>query len=192
MVRHSYRLQVLKIVRIALTSSLAAIAIPLWFFKIPYPLATFLKFDLVGVPYAVATLISTPLALALTPVLFLVFLYFSPDVIAISMKIVAEISTAIPLALSYRKFEKKLDSNKASLIAFAIAMVSRVTVMNIFNYLVAPYWLVWTYRWGFEAAYNWTISFLLPAVSGFNAICVAYIAPLSLAIYRIIKRLGIE
>jgi len=192
MVRHSYRLQVLKIVRIALTSSLAAIAIPLWFFKIPYPLATFLKFDLVGVPYAVATLISTLLALALTPVHFLVFLYFSPDVIAISMKIVAEISTAIPLALSYRKFEKKLDSNKASLIAFAIAMVSRVTVMNIFNYLVAPYWLVWTYRWGFEAAYNWTISFLLPAVSGFNAICVAYIAPLSLAIYRIIKRLGIE
>jgi riboflavin transporter FmnP len=192
MIGHSYRLQVLKIVRIALTSSLAAIAIPLWFFKIPYPLATFLKFDLVGVPYAVATLISTPLALALTPVLFLVFLYFSPDVIAISMKIAAEISTAIPLALSYRKFEKKLDSNKASLIAFAIAMVSRVTVMNILNYLVAPYWLVWTYRWSFEAAYNWTISFLLPAVSGFNAICVAYIAPLSLAIYRIIKRLGIE
>jgi riboflavin transporter FmnP len=193
MAKASYKpTSISKIVKISLVTSLATVSVPLWFFKIEYPLATFLKFDLVGIPYAIASLISIHLALALTPVLFIIFLYFSPDVIAISMKIFAEISTGIPLALSYKKFEKKIDQNKASLIAFAIAMVSRVAVMNIFNYLVSPYWIMWTYKWSFEAAYKWTVSFLLPVVSGFNAICVAYIAPTSLAIYRIIKRLGIE
>lgn len=185
-------LKPIKFVKIALVSSLAALAIPLWFFKIPYPLASFLKFDLVGVPYAISTLLSTTSTLLLTPILFIVFLYFNPDVIAISMKVIAELATAIPLSYTYRKLEKRGNVIKASLIALAVAMVSRVLLMAVLNYLIAPHWIVWTYRWSYEVAYQWTVTFLVPVNITFNIICVAYIAPSSLATYRIIRRLGIE
>jgi riboflavin transporter FmnP len=180
--------------RIAVIAGLIASAIVLHLFKIPYPPATFLKFDLSGVPLAIAafiTLIGT--TVFGLPVFYLgVFaLGGAMDPIGPAMKVLAELSTYLPLIAIYRRSESFTKSLKGLVFILLVAVISRTSVMCLANLAVTPYWLQimgWVKRW--EEAWNYTL-FILPHIAIFNAIAAAYIVLLSLPLIRIAKAMGV-
>jgi len=180
--------------RIAVIAGLIASAIVLHLFKIPYPLATFLKFDLSGVPLAIAafiTLIGT--TVFGLPVFYLgVFaLGGAMDLIGPAMKVLAELSTYLPLVAIYRRSESFTKSLKGLVFILLIVVISRPAVMCLVNLAVTPYWLQivgWVKRW--EEAWNYTL-FILPHIAIFNAIAATYIVLLSLPLIRIAKAMGV-
>lgn len=176
---------------IALLAIFSGLSIMLHIFQWPYPLATFLKFDLAGVPIAVLTLLNMRLGLISLLIFWIGSVALTTDptkVIGPTMKVVAEASTALPLALAIKALGKALKNQYASLAAFTVSLISRVSITTLLNYLVTPYWLVWA-GWleSFEAAYKLTLAYL-PAIALFNAIVVCYVASLSLSIFATLKK----
>jgi len=180
--------------RIAVIAGLIASAIVLHLFKIPYPPATFLKFDLSGIPLTIAafiTLIGT--TVFGLPVFYLgVFaLGGAMDPIGPAMKVLAELSTYLPLIAIYRRSESFTKSLKGLVFILLIVVISRTAVMCLANLAVTPYWLQiagWVKRW--EEAWSYTL-FILPHIAIFNAIAATYIALFSLPLIRIAKAMGV-
>lgn len=171
----------------------AGLAILLHLFKYPFPLAPWLKFDLAGIPLAVLSLMSIKAGLLSMPMFWVGALLLTEDptrVIGPSMKILAEFSTAIPLAIVFGKVvNKKRSKVVAFAISFIAALICRVSVMLLMNYLIAPYWMVWA-GWAktLEVAYKLVISVYLPYNAIFNAIIVCYVVPISMAVWNILRR----
>lgn len=169
----------------------SALAILLHIPQYPYPYAPWLKFDLAGVPITVLMLADLRLGMSSLPIFWVGSLILTTDptrVIGPSMKVLAELFTALPLALTYRKLVRRFGISKASAIGFSIALISRVCVMLLLNYLVAPYWMVWA-KWAktLEDAYIFTITYL-PHNVVFNAIVVCYVAPIAISAYRTLEK----
>ncbi|MEM0338887.1 MAG: hypothetical protein QXN42_07910 [Ignisphaera sp.] len=186
---------VTNIVELVLILVLTALAIVLHIYQWPFPLAPFLKFDLAGVPIAIIALIDMRYTLISAPIFWLGSVLLTSDptkVVGPTMKIVAEIATALPLAATIQILSRRGASAKtSSIIAFASALICRVGLMSLLNYLVTPYWLVWA-GWvkSLEAGYSFTVAYL-PFIALFNAIIVCYVAPLSISIWASLKRLRI-
>jgi riboflavin transporter FmnP len=167
-----------------------ALAIILHIFQFPFPLATFLAYDLSGIPIAMLTLINVRLGVSSLPIFWLGLVYLTRDptrVVGPSMKVVAEAFTAIPLAVAFKRFSKTHSFAESSIMAFIVALISRVGVMLLLNYIVAPYWLVWAgWMKTFEAAHDFTVRYL-PYNALFNATVVCYVAPATLEAWKIIR-----
>lgn len=164
-----------------------SIVLKLRFFEIPYPPAPFLKYDVSGVPLAVVAFLSfryVPFSLI---AYFLVHLALGADPIGMAMKCLAELSTFAPLVIIYRKLRY---SRSLKVLAPISAVVSRVLVMIIANYLVTPYWLLWA-RWAqtFEDAYAKTIV-ILPHVAVFNATLAVVVSLLSMLVFNVLEKTG--
>ncbi|MEM0001886.1 MAG: hypothetical protein QXV54_05535 [Desulfurococcaceae archaeon] len=165
-----------------------SIVLKLRFFEIPYPPAPFLKYDISGVPLAVIAFLSfryVPFSLI---AYFLVHLALGADPIGMAMKCLAELSTFTPLVFIYRKLSHSRSLKASALIT---AVVSRVLVMTIANYLVTPYWLLWA-RWAqtFEDAYAKTIV-ILPHVAVFNATLAVVVSLLSMIVFNVLEKTGL-
>ena len=178
-------------VKIAYLLLFTALAIALHIPQLPFPLATFLKYDLAGIPIALLALIDIKLGTLSLPIFWLGAAYITTDptkIIGPTMKVIAEAFTALPLALTFKKFSKSLGLARASAISFAVALTSRVIVMLLLNYVITPYWLVWA-KWmkTFETAYDFTIKFL-PYIALFNASIVCYKVPIALGAWKSINR----
>lgn len=180
--------------KIATIAGLLASAIVLHIFRIPYPPATFLKFDLCGVPLVVAAFI----ALIETTVFGLPVFYLgvfalggAMDPIGPAMKVLAELSTYLPIATVYRRTSKQGSINSRNLVVLvAIAVISRVVTMCLANLAVTPHWLLimrWAGSW--EQAWNYTL-LILPHIAAFNAIAALYIVLLSLPLIRVVGAMG--
>ena len=186
---------VTSIVETVLILVLTALAIVLHIYQWPFPPAPFLKFDLAGVPIAIIALINMRYISISAPVFWLGSVLLTTDptkVVGPTMKIVAELATALPLAATIHILSRRGASLKTSSIAaFAFALICRVGLMSLLNYLVTPYWLVWA-GWlkSLEAGYSFTTTYL-PFIALFNAITVFYVAPLSISIWASLKRLRI-
>jgi riboflavin transporter FmnP len=169
-----------------------ALAIILHIFQFPFPLATFLTYDLSGIPIAILMLISLRLGTSSLPIFWLGAVYLAKDptrIIGPSMKVVAEAFTAIPLAIVFKKLSKTHSFTKASIAAFIMALISRVGAMLLLNYLVTPYWLLWAgWMKTFETAYDFTMK-CLPYIAIFNATVVCYVVPITLGAWKTIRRL---
>ncbi|MDK6028135.1 hypothetical protein QPL79_01990 [Ignisphaera sp. 4213-co] len=143
-----------------------------------------------GVPIAVLTLLNMRLGLISLPIFWIGSVALTTDptkVVGPTMKVVAEASTALPLALLFKALEAK-KKHYTHVAAFIAALISRVGVMLLLNYLVAPYWLIWTgWMKNFEAAYKLALAYL-PVIALFNAIVVCYVASLSLSIFATLKK----
>ncbi len=177
--------------RISLTASLTAIAIVLHIFKIPFPLAPFLKFDATGIPLAVIALYSVVDAAIASLVLLPSLMALGADVVGASMKVLAEFSTFVPIAAIYSILHDKFTMKKLYIVTIIVSMISRVGIMSLANYLITPYWLVMTYAMPYDKAYRFTLIYL-PYIVIFNAIVVLYVTPLALSLYRIMKSMGIK
>lgn len=170
----------------ALAGVLVSLAIVLHLFKAPFPPAPFLKFDGVGIPLATLSLYSVPLSVTVVPVVFIALQALGADIIGAGMKVLAELSTYLPLALTYKKLGNRgLVGHVASV---SSAVVTRVAVMTLANYVITPYWILMA-GWArtYEQAYSMTLKYL-PWVAVFNAITALYVAPLALAVFRVLRR----
>jgi riboflavin transporter FmnP len=166
-----------------------AIVLKLRVFEIPYPPAPFLKYDLSGVPLAILAYMSLRAFPVSLLVYFLVNVLMSPDPagvpIGMSMKVLAEISTLLPLVLALNL------ARKGVVVGTIAGIVSRVLVMSLANYLVAPHWLVMA-RWvkTYEEAYKWTIS-IMPHIAVFNATLAVPVCLLTVVALRVLKSSGL-
>ncbi len=182
--------------RVAIIAGLIASAIVLHIFKIPYLPAPFLKFDLCGVPLAVAAFIALLETTAFGLPVFYIGIFALGgliDPIGPAMKVLAELSTYLPITIMYRRSAKKYSSIglKDLIILIVIAVISRVSIMCLANLAVAPHWLLimgWVKSW--EQAWSYTL-FILPHIVAFNAIAAAYVALLSISIIKIVKAMGV-
>ncbi|MEM4977067.1 MAG: hypothetical protein QXT64_07080 [Desulfurococcaceae archaeon] len=175
-----------------LVAALTALAVILRFFELPYPPAPFLKYDASGVPLAVIAFMNLRAAYSVLPIYFTIPVALGTNSIGMAMKCLAELSTFTPLALTFRKLHGKRSD--ATMIAVAVATVSRVAIMSLANYLVTPHWLLFVKYPGiesFEQAYEFTVSFVLPHSVIFNLTIALIVSPLSIRVYRVLTRTGI-
>lgn len=173
--------------RVALAGVLVSLAIVLHLFKAPFPPAPFLKFDGVGVPLAVLSLYSVPLSVAVVPVVFIALQALGADFVGAGMKVLAELSTYVPLAVAYRKLGSRSVAGYA--VSACSAVATRVAVMTLANYIVTPYWILMAgWAKSYEQAYAMTLKYL-PWVAIFNAITALYVAPLALAVFRVLRKI---
>jgi len=177
----------------ALMLVFTALAIFLHLFKYPYPLASFLTYDLSEVPLAVLILLDLKLGLAAQPIFWLGLVLLTDDrtkVVGPTMKLLAELSTVIPLLFTVKRFktENALALRHVA-VATALAIICRVAVMTLMNYLVVPYWALWA-GWvkNVEDGYRLALV-VLPHIALFNATVALYVVPLTLVSWRIAKKL---
>lgn len=168
----------------AYMASLTALAIVLKFFEIPFPLATFLKYDIAGVPLALMALLSLRAALASLPVFYIVPTLLGFDAIGMGMKVLAEVSTFTPMAVLYRRL-----GGRAYVVWGSVsATISRTLVMCLANLLVTPYWILFAgWRQTYEEALGLTIAFL-PYIAVFNATLALIVFSLTIGVERVLRR----
>lgn len=174
---------------LALSGVLTGLAIVLHLFKVPFPPAPFLKFDLSGVPLAVLALYSVGSALTVQPVFMLGLLALGADVIGALMKVAAEAATFIPAALVYRKF-RRIGGPRLLVLMTATGVFSRVIAMVLLNLAITPYWLLLA-KWASTYDEAWSITLhYLPAVAVFNAIAAGYVVPIAYSVFRVISQVS--
>ncbi len=110
--------------------------------RVPFPLLTFLTFDPTGIPIAVAAVLYGPLG-AFVTVGIAGITIATRNPVSASFKTAAEMSTAVPLALTLwglRGRKREASSGTWALlgVAGAVAIVSRVGVMTGFNFVFLP------------------------------------------------------
>ncbi|MEM4984694.1 MAG: hypothetical protein QW289_02220 [Sulfolobales archaeon] len=180
------------LLRLTTSAALTALSLVLFLFKFPYPPAPFLKFDGMGIPLAVLALYSLRALLAVQPVVYVGLQVLGADFIGAGMKVTAELSTLIPIALSYRQFCLRRECRRMYPLVIAFGILGRVTTMSLLNYLIAPHWMVMAYGWTFEKAYTATIA-LIPHIAVFNLVAASYVGVLALEVSRVVsKALGAE
>ena len=123
----------------AMASFLEIIPIDL---RVPFPLLTFLTFDPTGIPIAVAAILYGPLGAFVTAGIAGITIATRNPVSA-SFKAAAEMSTAIPLALTLWGLRGRIGHSSTRTwavlgLAGAVAVVSRVAVMTGFNFVFLP------------------------------------------------------
>ncbi len=110
--------------------------------RVPFPLLTFLTFDPTGIPIAVAAVLYGPLGAFVTAGIAGITIA-TRNPISAAFKTTAEMSTAVPLALTLwglrgRKKEAFFATWALLGLAGAVAIVSRVAVMTGFNFVFLP------------------------------------------------------
>ena len=179
------------VARLGYATSLTTIAILLHLFKIPFPLAPFLKYDLAGVPLAVLALISLRDSILALPVFAIGLVVLGADVIGALMKILAEASTFAPLALIYKRLAGRIKLKLAVLVATTVSALLRAAFMCTLNYAITPYWLVWAgWAESLKSAYELTIA-IMPYIALFNVTLAIPVVVLAIAAYRLLARAGV-
>ncbi len=174
--------------RLSLLAVLSAAAVSLELLRIefPFPLAPFLKYDLVG---------GTPTIIGIAERQEGCTAWSQhhghshipgngrPSGGA-SMKWLAEVATFIPFASIYG-YGGKIRTAAAS----AVAVASRVAVMDVANIAVTPYWLmIFAHACSTYAQCLTSVEVLLPVISIFNAsLALIYIA-ITVPLYEYIAR----
>ncbi len=168
---------------IAYVSTLTALAIVLRFLEIPFPLLTWLKYDASGVPLAILAYMGWGLLAYSLPVYYLVSVALGADFMGMVMKVIAEASTIIPLTYLYRRLRSR--RKLAIPAATGTTALSRVLVMHLFNILITPYWLVYSYGMSYDSALSYVYSVVL-LIDVFN---LTIAVPISLAALYVIEYL---
>lgn len=130
-----------------------------------FPILPLLTFDPTGVPIAIAAILYGPSAgLAATGVAGIIIGVRNPQ--GATFKTVAEMSTAIPLALVIYQFRRSYAKGGMARwtvvgVSWIVAVGSRVATMTLFNYAVLPVFV--------PSLVN-SIVFLLLPIAAFNLI----------------------
>lgn len=169
--------------KLAYVSALTALAIILRFFELPFPLLTWLKYDASGVPLAVLAFQGYRLLAYSLPIYYIVSVALGADVVGMGMKVLAEASTIVPLIYLYKKYRSRRMMEIVLPVTGATA--GRVVVMHLFNVIVTPLWLVYSYGMSYEAAQSYVYSVIL-LIDVFN---LTIAIPVSLASILVLKRL---
>lgn len=180
----------------ALVVILSSLAIPIHLGKIDFPLAPFLKFDLCGIPLAVAGFVNLPLSISLgLPIFYLgILLMGATNPLSPLMKVLAEASTYIPMVYTYRYLRRAYPHISAKvmfLLLIFVAVISRSIAMAVLNILITP--LIATLFWGapsYTVALHSIIIPILHLIVLFNAISAAYTSIFSIPIVRILSKMG--
>ena len=105
--------------------------------KIPFLWLPYLKFDFTGVPIVLSLLLFGLAPGATTSAIaFLAILTRSGDFVGASMKALAELSTILGIAFSYRWLKKTKNFGKA--LSLILGVTSRVLTMFFANLLILP------------------------------------------------------
>jgi riboflavin transporter FmnP len=105
--------------------------------KIPFPWLPILKFDFTGVPIVLSLLLVGLAPGATTSgVAFLAILIRSGDLVGASMKALAELSTILGMAFSYRWLKNTKNFGKA--LSLILGVTSRVLIMFFANLIILP------------------------------------------------------
>lgn len=180
-----------KATRLGVLSMLVALAIVLHAFNLPYPPASFLLFDLSGVPLAVAAVLFPREAFAAgLPAFYLGLLIYRPqDPIGPFMKVAAEAATMLPLVYLYEGgwFRGRWRRFAAT----ALVALSRVGAMAALNLAIDPFYFL-LFKWVDDYSKGLFLTLLfLPHVAAFNAITALYVTWLSVPIARELERAGV-
>jgi len=185
-------LRVASLKTLSYLASLAALAVVLKVFELPYPPAPFLKYDVSGIPLALTAFISLKYAFGFLPLYYVIPVALGFDAIGMAMKCLSEASTFAPLVLTSRAFSNKLPTKYANALAVAMASLSRVATMSLANYIVTPYWLIWAWPEqikSLETAKAIVVAYI-PHIAVFNLTLALIVAPTSIAVYAILRRSG--
>jgi riboflavin transporter FmnP len=120
-------------------SALAAI-LEIFPVEIPFPLFPRLTVDPVGIPIAVAAILYGPSAGLIASGIAGAAITLRGNAIGASFKVVAEVSTSVPLALTLYALRGHLSKGGrrawvAVGLSWAVAVTSRIAVMTVDNYL---------------------------------------------------------
>lgn len=166
-----------KAVRLTGTAILAALVIVFDYalkysgLKIPFPWYPVLKFDFTGVPIALSLfLYGFPSSVSTSLIAGLGILARSGDFISATIKVSAELSTALGLYLGNR-FGSRY-------VSWGAGVLSRVIVMSVVNLIVLPN----VYRVPMEVAMG-----LLPLIALFNIIQGAITIGFGLFLFQAVK-----
>jgi len=172
---------------IFITAMLVSLSIALHFFKIPYPLMTALKFDLVGIPLVIIAYLSLRYFFVSLPVVWLGITAISQDWIGASMKILAEATTVLPLALAISgRIERKIYVG----IGIVASIVSRAITMMIANYFVLPRWALLV-GWVSTLEEGYKLVFVtMPYIVSFNVIMAALVSLVGYLSIKILRKAG--
>ncbi len=165
----------LKVSLTALMSSLAA-AFQVAGLEIPFPLLPFLKYDPVGVPIILVSLIVGIKGGIVADLLTAVAIMFRGDIVGAWMKFLAELTTFVPFTLAFRKLS---ESRIRYIGSTAIGVISRVMLMNVANIVVCPI----VFKIPLSVALSW-----IPLISFFNATIALMYIPVSLYLYKLAKK----
>lgn len=170
------------------TAMLVSLSIALHFFKVPYPLMTALKFDLVGIPLVIIAYLSLPYFFVSIPIVWLGITAIAQDWIGASMKILAEASTVLPLVLAIRgRINKKLDV-AAGIIA---SVISRTVIMMAANYFVLPRWALIA-GWASTIEEGYKLVFItMPYIVSFNVIMAVLVSSVGYLSIKILRKAGL-
>ncbi len=171
-------------------SGLTALAVVLKVFELPYPPAPFLKYDVSGIPLTLMAFVSLKYVFGLLPLYYIASVALGFDAIGMAMKCLSEASTFAPLTLIHGAASKRISARAATTLATTAALLSRVVVMSLANYIVTPYWLVWA-GWvkDLREAEAFVIIYM-PHIAVFNLTLALIVASASITVYAILKRSG--
>jgi riboflavin transporter FmnP len=149
--------------------------------KIPFPWMPFLKFDFTGVPIMISLfMFGLPSAVTTSFAALLGIIARSGEIIGATSKAVAELSTALGIAVGMRLIGDRDIKNVIIKGAFAtFGLLSRVVVMSLWNIVVLP-----NYQ---GIPYNIVVS-LLPMLGVFNAMQGAISTLLGYTLYELYTR----
>jgi riboflavin transporter FmnP len=152
-----------KTARLAGTTILAALTVVFDYalkfsgLKIPFPWATFLKFDFTGIPIVLALLLyGLSSGRATSLVACIAIIARSGDVISATSKAIAEFATVSGMAVGLR-----LSGRYKKSISVIAGVTLRIAVMSVSNLIILPSY--------YGMPYSVAVS-LLPVIGAFNAV----------------------
>ncbi|MEA2089935.1 MAG: hypothetical protein U9O89_04155 [Thermoproteota archaeon] len=105
--------------------------------KIPFPWLPYLKFDFTGVPLVLSWLLfELPSGIITSTIAFFAIFLRSGDLVGASMKALAELSTILGMALSFKCFKTSAKFAKASSLILGVSL--RCIIMFFANLVVLP------------------------------------------------------
>jgi riboflavin transporter FmnP len=150
--------------------------------EIPFPLFPRLTIDPVGIPIAMAAILYGPSAGIVASGIAGATITLRGNPIGASFKVVAEVSTVVPLALTLYAFKGTLSKGGRSAwaivgLSWAVAVAARVGVMTVDNYIFLQVLLLLPVE---------VVLALLPVVAVFNLIQgIINVVPAYLMVHRL-------
>lgn len=166
-----------------LIASMTALAIILHIIRFPFPLATFLKYDLSGVPLILLVLL-VPFRKAVVSIPFFgigVFL-LSGDPVGAFMKSLAELSSMAGAVFVYNRFGK--------IVLVLVSATTRTIIMLLANIAITPLWLMYFARACDTYGICLSITLMyIPAIALFNISLGLIVASIAVVLEGYVKRI---
>lgn len=172
-----------------LIASMTALAIILHIFRLPFPLAVFLKYDLAGVPLLILAMLTSLNKAVVGTIVFSIGVFIlGGDPVGALMKGLAEFSSITGFVVAYKKY---MDKKFGKILVVSISAMSRTILMTIANVVVTPFWLMYFAKacGDYTMCLNITLMYI-PVIALFNVSLGVVVASIALAFEKYVLRIA--